>query len=174
LEEPEYQEYLQRLAELDFSVELFATALDWAAADVRSCTEFDAPSQPGSMFWSRTNRYIAEQLLPEGWAWTSRDSILRCVHPSGSHAVTAISATGGVGDLKKRVRSKNPKGSAMARLVERNGQLALMTHDEVLFGKELDQIPTWYLLYKRDGRSGRVVARGVPPGEDARQVRRYL
>jgi hypothetical protein len=158
LEESDYPEYLQRLAELDFSVELLANALDWAAADVRSCTEFDAPSQPGSMFWSRTNRYIAEQLVPQGWARTARDSILRCVHPSGSHAVTAISATGGVGNPKKRVRSKNPKGPAMARLVERNGQLTLMTHDEVLYGKELDQIPTWCLLYKRDRRSGRVVA----------------
>ncbi|GAB3950360.1 hypothetical protein [Streptomyces sparsus] len=140
----------QRLAQLDFSTDLFHESLDLAVADVRTCTDFDAPAMRGFMFWSRTNRYLAEALNPEGWGRTSRDSILRMIHPSISHAVTAISAEGGVGDLKARVRSKNPKGPAMARLVEGNGQFAFMTHDEVLYGRELDQIPTWCLLYKWD------------------------
>ncbi|MEV4184343.1 hypothetical protein AB0J28_23250 [Streptosporangium canum] len=147
---------MARLAQLDFSIDLFHGALDLAAADVRNCTDFDAPAMRGFMFWSRTNRYLAEALDPEGWGRTSRDSILRMIHPSMSHAITAISAEGGVGNLKRRVRSKNPKGSAMARLVEKNGQLALLTHDEVLYGRELDQIPTWCLLYKRD--KGTIVA----------------
>lgn len=141
---------MTRLAQLDFSIDLFHGALDLAAADTRSCTDFDAPAMRGFTFWSRTNRYLAEALDPEGWKRTSRDSILRMIHPTISHAVTAISAEGGVGDLERRVRSKNPKGSAMARLVEKNGQFALMSHDEVLYGRELDQIPTWCLLYKRD------------------------
>jgi hypothetical protein len=62
----------------------------------------------------------------------------------------AISAEGGVGDLKAEVRSKNPKGPAMARLVRTNGQMAILTPDEVLYGRELDDIPTWCLLYKRE------------------------
>ncbi|MFI9723819.1 hypothetical protein ACIHFE_29875 [Streptomyces sp. NPDC052396] len=143
------QRCAQRLAELDFSNDLFLRALDLAAEDARKCTNFDAPAMPGITFWSRTNRYLAESLIPEGWAWTSRDSILRAIHPNRTHAVTAISASGGVGNLNASVRSKNPKGRKMARLVELNGQLALGTHDEVLFGRELDEIPTWCLLYQR-------------------------
>ncbi|MEU0740715.1 hypothetical protein [Streptomyces sp. NPDC006134] len=146
--DPEW--YEERLTQLDFSVDLFYGALDLAAADVRTCTDFDAPAMRGFMFWSRTNRYIAEGLDPEGWQRTSRDSILRMIHPSMSHAVTAISAKGGVGDLNAKVRSKNPKGAAMARMVEKNGQFALLSHDEVLYGRELDQIPTWCLLYEWD------------------------
>lgn len=142
--------YLQRLTELDFTVELFERALGQAAADVRGCTEFDAPAAPGFLFWSRSNRYLAEALSPEGWKRTSRDSILRMIHPSRSHSITAISADGAVGDLGGMVRSKNPKGAAMARLVELNVQIPLMTRDEVLYGVELDQLPMWCLLYKRD------------------------
>ncbi|MCG8916796.1 hypothetical protein L6E12_13445 [Actinokineospora sp. PR83] len=144
--DPEH--WQQRLTELDVSIDLFAQALDMAAADIRSCTEFDAPAMPGFMFWSRTNRYLAEAKVHEGWRRTNRDSILRLVHPSSSHAITAISAAGGVGDLDKEVRSKNPKGEAMARLVEKNGQIPLMTADQAIFGKQLDDIPVWFLLYK--------------------------
>jgi len=145
--------HFERLAQLDLTVDLFFEALDRAAADVRRCTDFDAPAMRGFTFWSRTNRYLAENLTQQGWGYTSRDSILRVIHPSASHAMTAISAAGGVGNLKAGVRSKNPKGSAMAELVEKNGQLAFLSHDEVLYGRELDQIPTWCLLYKwnRDG-----------------------
>ncbi|MDK9497040.1 hypothetical protein QEZ40_001688 [Streptomyces katrae] len=138
----------ERLAELNFSNDLFHLALDLAAEDVRGCTDMDAPSMRGTMFWSRTNRYLAEQLIPLGWERTSRDSILRMIHPERTHVVTAISAAGGVGDLEARVRSKNPKGPKTARMVEMNGQLAVMTRDQVRWGRELDEMPTWCLLYK--------------------------
>lgn len=142
--------YLQRLTELDFTIDLFERALGQAAADVRGCTDFDAPAAPGFLFWSRSNRYLAEALSPAGWERTSRDSILRMIHPTRSHAITAISADGAIGDLDGKVRSKNPKGAAMARLVEVNGQLSILSRDEVLYGVELDQLPTWCLLYKRE------------------------
>jgi len=147
---------VQRLAELDLAVELFHVALGQAAVDTHQCTGLDAPALAGIIFWSRTNRYLAEQLLPKGWLNTTRDSILRVIHPSRSHAITAISASGNVGDLDGTVRSKNPKGSAMARLVEKNGQISLLTPDQLLYGRELDDIPTWMLLYKRD--HGTVIA----------------
>ena len=147
---------VRRLAQLDVSTTLFFEVLDLAAADVRSCTDFDAPGMRGFMFWSRTNRYLAEALTPQEWDRTARDSILRMIHPTRSHCVTGISASGGVGDLKKKVRSKNPKGEAMARVVEMNEQLAMLSHDEALYGRELDQIPTWCLLYKRE--NGTIVA----------------
>lgn len=141
--------YRKRLTELDLSIDLLGEALDRAAADVRSCTTYDAPAAPGFLFWSRVNRYLAESLTPRRWKHTSRDSILRVFHPTGSHAITAISGEGKIGNLRAKVRSKNPKGEAMARLVERNGQLAFYTRDEVIYGTELDQVPTWFLLYAR-------------------------
>ena len=143
--------HIHRLAELDLSNDMFWKVLDLAAADVRTCTDLDAPAARGFLFWSRANRYLAEELIPEKWRYTRRDSILRVIHPSGSHCVTMISGEGGVGDLNKSVRSKNPKGAAMARVVEINERLgtALFSRDEALYGRELDQIPTWILLYKR-------------------------
>ncbi|WP_369033245.1 hypothetical protein [Streptomyces adonidis] len=142
----------QRLAELDVAIDVFHSSLEATVEDIRSCTDFDAPMMRGVMFWSRANRYLAEALVSQEWVRTSRDNILRVVHPTGSHAITAISGAGGVGDLRVPVRSKNPKGPVMARLVEANGQFALMSHDEILFGRELEDIPTWFLLYQwRDG-----------------------
>ncbi|MFJ4189482.1 hypothetical protein [Kitasatospora sp. NPDC089509] len=138
----------ERLAQLDFTIDLFHESLDAAGDEVRRCTDYDAPAMRGTTFWSRTNRFIGEKKAKEGWDYTTRDSILRTIHPSRSHAVTAVSAAGGVGDLKKKVRSRNPKGPKMARIVERNGQFAFMSRDAVLYGRELDEIPTWCLLYK--------------------------
>ncbi|MGY1456870.1 hypothetical protein [Streptomyces sp. SS8] len=140
---------------------LFEDALDWAAAQARMCTEFDAPAMAGITFWSRANRYLAQYLTDAEnqtpvWKWTPRDSILRVVHPSGSHAITAISGSGGVGDLDCQVRSKNPKGRVMAQLVEdnaryeRSGQYIIQSRDEARFGQELDSMPLWFLLYERN------------------------
>ncbi|MFJ8788308.1 hypothetical protein [Streptomyces sp. NPDC102462] len=149
--QPDPQQHAQRLAELDVSADLFTVVLSMALEDVRGCTDFDAPAARGFLFWSRANRYLAELLVPEErWGHTSRDSILRVIHPDRTHAITAISAEGGVADLNKRVRSKNPKGPAMARMVEKNGQLAFLSRDEVEYGVELDELPTWCLLYKRE------------------------
>lgn len=150
-----------RLKQLGVEKKMFREALDWAAAQARLCTEFDAPAMPGITFWSRANRYLAEFLTDPAeqnpvWKYTVRDSILRVVHPSGSHAITAVSGSGGVGDLDRSVRSKNPKGRVMAQLVENNvryergGQGVFSSRDEIEFGGELDSMPLWFLLYERN------------------------
>jgi hypothetical protein len=174
---PDQQRHTSRLAELGFSENLFGTILSQAATDVRSCTDFDAPGARGYLFWSRANRYLAEELTADSvdpsWCRTSRDNILRMIHPKRSHAITAISAEGKIGDLNRPVRSKNPKGTAMQRLVEKNGQLAFLSHDEALFGIELDQIPTWCLLYKRVG--GTVEAElSMPVAMNGKYVNEWL
>ncbi|MFF4145974.1 hypothetical protein ACFY0A_32505 [Streptomyces sp. NPDC001698] len=164
----EARRHKARLEQLGVTHELFRDALDQATSDARLCTEFDAPAMPGITFWSRTNRYLAEQLTDPDkqnpvWKYTTRDSILRVVHPVGSHAITAVSGAGRVGDLDSRVRSKNPKGRVMAQLVEdnikyeRNGQTVIGTRDEIEFGGELDSMPLWFLLYGRT-EDGRLVA----------------
>lgn len=75
---------------------------------------------------------------------------MRVIHPSSSHAVTAMSGEGGVGNLARPARAKNPKGPAVANLVEKTGQIALFSRNKALFGKEIDDIPTWFLLYKQE------------------------
>ncbi|MGW0771777.1 hypothetical protein [Streptomyces sp. NPDC002676] len=160
-----------RLAQLGVNKQIFVDALEWAAAQARMCTEFDAPSMPGITFWSRANRYLAEHLTDRKylaghlrdvnkssspWKYTRRDSILRAVHPAATHAITAISGCGGIGNLEQAVRSKNPKGRAMAVIVENNakferrtGQGVLQSRDDIEFGGELDEMPLWFLLYER-------------------------
>ncbi len=164
----EAQIHETRLEQLGVTKKLFRDALDQATSDARMCTEFDAPAMPGITFWSRTNRYLAEHLTnPEEqtpiWKYTARDSILRVVHPTGSHAITAVSGAGGVGKLDRKVRSKNPKGRVMAQLVEdnvrfeRNGQTVIASRDEIEYGGELDSMPLWFLLYGRN-EDGQLVA----------------
>lgn len=150
-----------RLAQLGVTKQIFEDALGWAASQAKMSTEFDAPSMPGITFWSRANRYLAEHLTDRKnesppWKYTRRDSILRVVHPAATHAITAISGADGVGDLERPVRSKNPKGRAMAVIVENNakferrtGQGVLLSRDDMEFGGELDEMPLWFLLYER-------------------------
>ncbi|MFC8208368.1 hypothetical protein [[Kitasatospora] papulosa] len=178
----------QRVASLDelgVSKKLFSDATDWATAQTRSCTELDAPAMAGITFWSRTNRFLAEVLTdPERttvpWRRTARDSILRVVHPDATHAITAISGHGGVGDLDAKVRTKNPKGSAMAHLVENNakyepnGQGVFLSRDDVEFGRELDDIPLWFLLYERK-KNGKLSAElALPIKMEGRYVNQWL
>ncbi|MEU4541632.1 hypothetical protein AB0G15_43070 [Streptosporangium sp. NPDC023825] len=148
----------KKAEDLGLTSEIILAALEMAAADARTCTGMDAPSAGGIMFWSRGNRYLREQLrdrlLPEVWGYSNRDSILRTIHPSGAFAVTVISGAGGVGDRKKKVRAKNPKGSAVASLVKRNEQTTLFDLDEDLAVEiedvDVDDIPTWFILYRMD------------------------
>lgn len=165
----EAHEVEARLKQLGVEKRLFADALDWAGAEARLCTGFDAPAMAGITFWSRTNRYLAEHLTDPAeqdpiWKYTAWDSILRVVHPSGSHAITAVSGSGGVGDLERPVWSKNPKGRVMAQLVENNtkyersGQGVFSSRDEVEFGGELDSMPLWFLLYERNEEDGTLSA----------------
>lgn len=139
----------RRLSDLGLTADDLRFALAASVADVRTCTDLDAPGMPGYMFWSRCNRYLRERLVPAGWQPASRDHILRVVHPEGRFAITATSAAGGVGVEDAWVSTKNPKGPATAKVVERNGQLALFGMDAGP-SLELDDITTWYLLYKND------------------------
>lgn len=160
--------YESDLEQLGVSVKLFSDATEYAGTQARMCSKYDAPFIPGSIFWSRVNRHLAEVLTNQKehdppWKYTQRDNILRVVHPSGSHAITGISGHGGVGDLEAKVRAKNPKGRAMAHLVENNakfeamtGQYVLCSSDDLEFGRELEDIPLWFLLYER--RKGGLLA----------------
>ncbi|MFF8696746.1 hypothetical protein ACF08W_31485 [Streptomyces sp. NPDC015144] len=173
------------LEDLGVSAKLFTDATEWAAAETRQCTKLDAPAAAGVTFWSRTNRYLAEILTdaehtPVPWRWTHRDSIMRVVHPDATHAITAISGKGGVGDLDAKPRTKNPKGSAMAYLVENNakyqpdGQGVFLSRDDIEFGRELDDIPLWFLLYER-GDNGKLSAElSLPVKMEGKYVNQWV
>ncbi|MGW3643202.1 hypothetical protein [Streptomyces sp. NPDC005166] len=144
---------VQRLERLDLTPLALHKALAGGSADARMCTEMDAPGMAGYAFWSRSNRALREHLARVGWTYSNSQSILRCIHPSGAFAITAVSGSGSVGDesadFSGSVRTKNPKGSAIAKLVQRNHeQIPLFSlaapHDE----GEANDIPTWFLLYK--------------------------
>lgn len=110
------------LPDLGLTTEIVHRGLFAAVTDAQLCTEADAPNAPGFILWTRVNRYLREELVPLGWTIHQKDLILRTVHPSGYFAITAISASGGVGNGDARnVRAKNPKGAAVKRVVDRNG-----------------------------------------------------
>ncbi|MFI7633904.1 hypothetical protein [Nonomuraea sp. NPDC049400] len=147
---------ISRLTQLGLSTEVIHQALETAAADARTCTALDAPGAPASLFWSRSNRYLREQLIPEDWKFSNRLTILRTIHPSGTFAITAMSASKGVGDPDASVRAKNPKGAAIAELVELNQQLGLFSLEDlgITISEEternVDDLPTWFILYRMD------------------------
>ncbi|MEU9920810.1 hypothetical protein AB0H51_05740 [Streptomyces griseoluteus] len=149
---------VQRLHALGLVPEDIYTPLSRASAEARLSTELDSPGMAGYTFWSRCNRFFREQMMQEqrGWTYSNSQQILRCIHPSGRFAVTAVSASGAVGNEKASwsgdIRTKNPKGPAVARLVQRNGeQLPLFDiPGQRIEIPDVTEVPTWFLLYKSD------------------------
>lgn len=145
-----------RLAQLGLSTQVIHNALEAAAADARTCTALDAPGAAAYLFWSRSNRYFRELLIPGGWKKSNRHNILRTIHPSEAFAVTAMSASKGVGDPSRPVRAKNPKGAAVAELVQWNQQLSLFRLEDLGITsseeatRNVDNIPTWFILYRME------------------------
>jgi hypothetical protein len=145
---------VQRLKELGLTPEDLHRALAGGSAEARLCTDMDAPGMAGYAFWSRSNRTFRERMAPKGWTYSNSQSILRTIHPSGAFAITSVSGSGMVGEeaasFSGDVRTKNPKGSAVAKLVERNYvQLPLPVFDVAVESEvEVNDLPTWFLLYK--------------------------
>jgi hypothetical protein len=145
---------VQRLRELGLTPEDLHKAIAGGSAEARLCTEMDAPGMAGYAFWSRSNRTFRERMARMGWTYSNAQSILRTINPSGAFAITAVSGSGMVGEeaasFSGDVRTKNPKGSAVAKLVERNFvqlplfPVAVDAREEV----EANDLPTWFLLYK--------------------------
>ncbi|GAA4863426.1 hypothetical protein [Kitasatospora terrestris] len=143
-----------RLQSLDLAPRDLHRPLEAAAAEARLCTDMDSPGMAGYVFWSRTNRFFRERQERHGWTYSNSQTILRCIHPSRRFAITAVSGSGKVGDEDAAwsgdVRSKNPKGAAVAKLVQRNfEQLPLFSLPGFpVDDQEINAIPTWFLLYK--------------------------
>ncbi|MFD7404062.1 hypothetical protein ACFV7R_15605 [Streptomyces sp. NPDC059866] len=146
---------VQRLHSLGLVPNDIYTPLGKASAEARLATELDSPGMAGYTFWSRCNRFFREQMQEKaGWGYSNSQQILRCLHPSEDFAITAVSASGPVGDENASwsgaIRTKNPKGPAVARLVQRNEeQLALFSVPGLRAeAPDVSELPTWFLLYK--------------------------
>ena len=140
----------QNLSDLDLDVETIHKSLFAAVTDAQLNSKFDSPTAFGHTMWTRTNRYLREELVPKEWTIRNSKLILRTIHPSKWFAVTATSASGGVGDLTAGVQAKNPKGEATRKLITNNGTIPLVYGMEAVdsFDSAEDEIPTWFLLYK--------------------------
>lgn len=139
------------LSELELSADLIHRSLFAAVTDAELCSALDSPTAFGSTLWTRSNRYLREELVPLKWTISNGKLILRTIHPSKTFAITAVSASGGVADLTAKVRAKNPKGDATARLISKNGTMPFVYGDEAIdafVNAANDDIPTWFLLYK--------------------------
>ncbi|MEU6113797.1 hypothetical protein ABZ840_04415 [Streptomyces sp. NPDC047117] len=158
---------VQRLHALGLTPDDVFFPLRGASAEARLSTEMDSPGMAGYTFWSRCNRFFRERMQSHGWTYSNAQHILRCIHPSGRFAVTAVSASGQVGveaaNWSGDIRTKNPKGAAVAKLVQRNEeQLSLFTlPGQRTEAPDVTEIPTWFLLYK-SGKEGLAFELSMP------------
>lgn len=171
---------VRRLRELDLTPKDVHRAIAGGLAEARLCTEMDAPGMAGYAFWSRSNRTFRERMTRNGWTYSNAQSILRTINPSGAFAITAVSGSGMVGeeaaDFSGDVRTKNPKGSAVAKLVERNfEQLPLFPvfDEDAEDEAEVNNLPTWFLLYK-SSKAGLVFELSLPVQMHGKHVDTWL
>jgi hypothetical protein len=138
-----------RVAELGLTVEEFHDVLNRAEAERRTCTGFDPPGLPGSVFWGRVVRFLREAYVPKGWKARNVDQLPLLISPDRGLAVTASSGDWATGlSSLYTPKTRHPKGAATGRRVEANqftipGLPADLTED----ADEDDSLVTWVLLY---------------------------
>ncbi|MER5948269.1 hypothetical protein ABT127_19655 [Streptomyces sp. NPDC001904] len=171
---------VRRLRELGLTPKDVRRAIEGGLAEARLCTDMDAPGMAGYAFWSRSNRTFRERMTLNAWTYSNSQSILRTIHPSGAFAITAVSGSGMVGeeaaDFSGDVRTKNPKGSAVAKLVERNsGQMSLFPELDEIEEEEIEanDLPTWFLLYK-SSKAGLMFELSLPVRMHGKHVDTWL
>ena len=154
-------EAIDGLTELGLTLEIVERVVRRADAEASTCTALDPPIMAGLTRWSRTTRYLREELIPAGWRYDNPRNLARTIHPSGEFAIVATSGdelTGMVGLLPT---TKYSKGYATIKAVEDNGQLAFDFGDFDL-GPYSDRavapgsLLTWFMLFRVDDDGFRV------------------
>ncbi len=146
---------MARLAELDLSVEVIATALRRADSAADGCNELDPPILQGLLRWARTTRYLREQLIGAGWSYDNPRNLARTIHPSGEFAVVIATGDDRTGRPDVASGPRHPRGYATEQAVSANTQLSFD------FGSLLqvtrtgqagggDPLRTWLLLFSSD------------------------
>lgn len=142
-------EVTDRLSELGLTVEELHNVLSRAEAERRTCTGFDPPGLPGSVFWGRSVRFLRETYVPKGWKARNVDQLPLLINADRSLAITASSGDWATGlSALYTPRTRYPKGAATGRRVEANqftipGLPADLTEE----ADEDNSLATWILLY---------------------------
>ncbi len=139
-----------RLAELGLKAEILVFALRGADAEARTYTALDPPNMQGMARYSRTVRWLREQLLPLGWSYDCPRNLARTV--SRDRQVALIATLGDAGTALPHVRpsTRYEKGVATIEAVSRNFlQLSLPIDlgDDEPVDADVDGFATWILLY---------------------------
>lgn len=142
---------LDRLAELGLSYPLIERAMVRADAEARMVTGLEPPTAEGITRYNKANRFLREELMPEGWDYDNSQNFCRTIHPDRAFAIVASSGDEGTGVWipGQSPSTKYRKGETTARAVEANNQLAFDLGGDFSTG---DDLPTpeavWYLLYR--------------------------
>lgn len=120
----------------------------------RRCTENHPRTTPGYLRWSEMVKVLRDCLMPLGWAKREDGGVPTIVHPKGLIAIAVITGDQGTGNESSELRSKNPKGSTAAALVEQNA--VQLEFDQSVFGLNTAITKpgtpmTWYLVVRRIG-----------------------
>ncbi len=146
---------LQRLAELDLSVEIIAATLRRADSAADGCSDLDPPILQGLLRWARATRYLREQLVPTGWSFDNPRNLARTIHPSGEFAVVIATGDDQTGRPDATAGPRHPRGYATEQAVAANSQLSFdfgsllqVTRTGQVAG--LNPLRTWLLLFTSD------------------------
>jgi hypothetical protein len=149
---------VDRMAELDLSVEIIERVVRRAEAEVATCTPLDPPIMRGLTRWGRTTRFLREELIPLGWTYDNPRNLPRTIHPSRSFAIVATAGDELTGVVDLLPATKYPKGYATQLAVETNEQLTFDFGDFELPTVDGSSpapagILTWILLFhvREDG-----------------------
>lgn len=144
------QQALDRLAALGLTYQQIERALLRADAEARLTTDLEPPTAEGITRYNKTNRFLREELVTQGWDYDNSQNFCRTIHPSRGFAIVASSGDGGAGVWipGESPSTKYPKGETTVRAVETNAHPALDLGDD--FALEESTTPTniWYLLYQ--------------------------
>ena len=146
---------VDRLAEFGLTVELVERVVRRADADASMCTYLDPPIMEGLTRWARTNRYLREELIRDGWQFDNPRNLPRTIHPGGEFAIVATTGDDLTGLAELLPATKYAKGGATAAAVELNGQLTLDFGD-FDFRRQPASVQTWLLLFHVDDEGFRV------------------
>ena len=114
-----------RLAALDLTVDVVATALAAADSESAHCTDLDPPILEGLLRWGRATRALREQLVPQGWTYDNPNNLARTIHPSGDFAVVLATGDEGTGLPSSGAGPRHARGLGLQRSV---GNAAVAGH----------------------------------------------
>lgn len=118
----EPDEVARALAELGLTTEPFQNALQRARLEWATCTEFDPPSYPGTVFWGTTVRALRENLTAIGWRQDDPRNFSIVISPDASMAIVVETGDDDTGSDNKFAApsTRAPKGISLQGAVYEN------------------------------------------------------